>query len=35
MEDNGDEAEDGATTDAAREAEWLDNVMKDLNHSDG
>jgi hypothetical protein len=34
-EDSGDEAEDVATTDAAREAEWPDNVMKDLNHSDG
>lgn len=34
-EDSGDEAEDVATTDAAKEAELLDNVMKDLNHSDG
>jgi hypothetical protein len=33
-EDNGDEREDRAATDAARGAEWLDNVMKDLSPSD-
>jgi hypothetical protein len=34
MEDNGYEAEDRDTTDAVREAEWPDNMMKDLSDSD-
>ena len=34
-EDSSDEAEDVAITDAGSDAEWPENVMKDLNHSDG